>query len=88
MPEGKIEGGKDCQWCAWRQRCQGHEIAAIPTSEKSNYAIAVEERIHDLAVKRKELHAQTKSDASDLKLIDNEIMEVLREAGTFPQSVR
>lgn len=82
MPEGKIEGGKDCQWCAWRQRCQGHEVATIPTSEKSNYAIAVEERIHDLAVKRKELHAQTKSDASDLKLIDNEIMEVLREAGT------
>jgi hypothetical protein len=82
IPEGKIEGGKECMYCAWRKRCQNIEVSSIPTNENSNYVEAVEHRVRDLAIKRKELFAVTKSDGVRLKEIDQEIMEVLREADT------
>tara|TARA_R100000808_G_scaffold6142_1_gene18455 strand:- start:12353 stop:13432 length:1080 start_codon:yes stop_codon:yes gene_type:complete len=82
LPEGKIEGGKECQYCAWRKQCQGIEVDSIPSHANSNYVEAVEHRVRDLAVQRKKLHAVTKSDSVRLKELDQEIMEVLREADT------
>ena len=81
IPEGKLEGGKDCQYCAWRKQCQGTEVSLIPASD-NNYVVAVEHKVRDLAVQRKKLHAQTKSDGIELKHIDQVIMETLREADT------
>tara|TARA_R110000824_G_scaffold78999_1_gene199148 strand:- start:518 stop:1102 length:585 start_codon:yes stop_codon:yes gene_type:complete len=82
MPEGKMEGGKECMYCAWKKQCQGMEVDLIPDTINSNYVEGVEHRIRDLAIQRKELHAATKSDTVELKKLDQDIMEALREADT------
>lgn len=82
MAEGKILGGTECQYCAWRRRCNGDLSAALPKEEKSNYEIAVEERLHELAVERADLVAEGKDMQQAVRDIEQQITEVLQEADT------
>lgn len=82
MAEGKIMGGDECQYCAWRKRCNGDLTAALPQEEKSNYEIAVEERLRELATERADLVAEGKHMQQAVRDIEQQITEVLQEADT------
>lgn len=82
MAEGKILGGDECQYCAWRRRCNGDLVGALPKEEKSNYEIAVEQKLHELAVERADLVAEGKHMQQAVRDIEQQITEVLREAET------
>lgn len=34
LPEGKIKGGSDCQYCAWQDSCKAATVASIPNNRK------------------------------------------------------
>ena len=82
MPEGKLMGGDECQYCPWRRQCNGDLVAALPTQEKSNYEQAIEQRLFDLAVKRHALVSVKKDKEQEIRDVEQEIKEVLQEADT------
>lgn len=82
MAEGKLMGGDECQYCAWRRRCNGDLVEALPKDEKSNYEQAVETRLHELASERAELVASGKQNDQKVRELEQQIKEVLHEADT------
>lgn len=82
MAEGKLMGGDECQYCAWRRQCNGDLVSALPTQEKSNYEQAVETRLYELATQRAELVASGKDNDQKVRELEQEIKEVLHEADT------
>lgn len=82
MAEGKILGGDECKYCQWRKQCNRDLVSDLPVQERSNYEQAIEQRLLELATQRSTLVASGKDTTQQVRNIEQEIKEVLREADT------
>ena len=79
-PEGKVEGGKECMYCPWKNRCTKREVDLIPTNTHSNFQAGVLDRLEELAVTRKRNYAEMKDLEKLVKDTDQEIFSTMRDA--------
>lgn len=80
-PEGKLAGGKDCQYCPFQAQCAGANAFAVP-AEDNEVEEDVKDHLATLAVKRAALKEQSDAMLEEVREIEESIREILREAGT------
>jgi hypothetical protein len=74
--EGLAEGGKECQYCPWREMCTLKEIGRLPTDIKT-VPPNVANKLHELALMRKEMLVREQDAEASKKAVDAEIIEIL-----------
>jgi len=79
-PEGKMEGGKDCTYCAYKKLCLDEEVSSIPSAEGSNFSEAITNRLYDKVKERHILNDEAKSKTREVKKLEQDIKEILKEA--------
>jgi hypothetical protein len=62
-PEGKMAGGKECEWCAWASHCADVTVAGVPTNDVEMLPYEEIVRLEVLVNSAREA-AQMKEDAS------------------------
>lgn len=80
-PEGKIAGGKACQYCGWRRQCVGASVGAVP-SEDAALDPEVAEALRQLVEQRAAARADEAAAAARVGEIEQEIKDTLRGNGT------
>jgi hypothetical protein len=79
--EGIAEGGKECEYCPWREQCTLKEIGRLPNDIKVVPA-AVAKKLHELATVRKELLTRRQTAETSQKTVEAEIVGILEHHGT------
>lgn len=79
-PEGKIEGGKECDYCPYKLLCLDKEVSSIPSAEGSNFSAAITERLHEKVLARHKLNNEAKAKTREVKQLEQDIKEILKEA--------
>lgn len=80
-PEGKMAGGKECKYCAWKSRCADETVAGVPT-EKAQIGANLAARLEALALKASEESGLAKAHEASAAEAKEEIKELLRDART------
>jgi hypothetical protein len=80
-PEGKIAGGDECRYCAFKSRCQGALVASIPPS---SVAIGANAMAHLKALVEQHEAADADADSAGRRREDvrEQVRVLLRELGT------
>jgi len=79
--EGIAEGGKECEYCPWREQCTLKEIGRLPNGIKAVPA-AVAMKLHELAVMRKELMIRRDEAEASKKTVEADIIGILESHDT------
>lgn len=79
-PEGKLEGGKECTYCAYKTLCLDTEVSSIPSAEGSNFSAAITERLKEKVIARHNLNDEAKAKTREVKQLEQDIKEILKEA--------
>ena len=79
--EGIAEGGKECEYCPWRNQCTLKELGRLPVNQKTVPA-AVAKKIYELAVMRKELLTREQASEASKKAVEAEIIGILEQHET------
>lgn len=81
MAEGLAEGGKECEYCAWREQCTLREIGRLPLNIKT-VPPDVSKRLHNLLMMRKELLTREHDAGASKKAIEQEIVSIMEQHDT------
>jgi CRISPR/Cas system-associated exonuclease Cas4 (RecB family) len=79
--EGIAEGGKECEYCPWREQCTLREIGRLPTDVRVVPA-AVAKKLHELATVRKELLTRRQTAETSQKTVEAEIVGIMEQHET------
>ena len=79
--EGIAEGGKECEYCPWREMCTLKEIGRLPVNIKT-VPPAVAAQLHELAIMRKELLTRQYEAEASKKSIEADIIGILEKHET------
>lgn len=80
-PEGKMAGGKECKYCAWKSRCADETVAGVP-AERAAIGANLAARLEALALKASEESGLAKVHDAAAAEAKEEIKELLRDART------
>lgn len=79
--EGMTEGGKECEYCPFRERCILRESGRLPTGIKK-VAPMVSAKLKQLAVARAEFRIREHEAEASKKAIEQEIVSILEKHDT------
>ena len=79
-PEGKLEGGKECTYCPYKNACLDTEVSSIPSAEGSNFSEAITNRLQEKVIARHNLNNEAKAKTREVKQLEQDIKEILKEA--------